>query len=154
MDTGIPTWKSCHANDDKVPIGTNFNCSEVRCHLFRLRKNAIRWTNPTRVSRICVLSLRWKEKRYHFGKHTIPCAATYSVWSLCQQGYPKPLHGYTHMFCILVDGHLIKELNHQETYSSATVTVTLPPMENWDWRFILISDIWPRKRQENLNFIL
>ena len=50
-----------------------------------------------------------------------------------QQGYPKPLHGYTHMFCIPVDAPLIKELSHQETYSSATFTLIHHCMENWGW---------------------
>lgn len=61
-----------------------------------------------------------------------PCAA---------QGFPEPLEGYVHMFCVSVDHPLLKVLRHQGVYPSATATVIHHRMEKWDWSFILTSDI-------------
>ena len=58
-----------------------------------------------------------------------------------QQGYPEPIYGYTHMFCSPIDDPLLNALSYQEIYPSATATVIHHRMENWDWRFILTSDI-------------
>lgn len=61
-----------------------------------------------------------------------PCAA---------QGFPKPLEGYVHMFCVSVGHPLLEVLRHQGIYPSATATVIHHRMEKWDWSFILTSDI-------------
>ncbi len=58
-----------------------------------------------------------------------------------QQGYPEPLDGYTHMLCAPIDDPLLKALSYQAIYPSATATVIHHRMEDWDWRFILTSDI-------------
>ena len=58
-----------------------------------------------------------------------------------QQGYPEPFHGHVHMFCAPIDDPVFEELGYQEIYPLATATVVHHRMENWDWRFILTSDI-------------
>ena len=58
-----------------------------------------------------------------------------------EQGHPKPLDDYVHMFCVSVDHPLLDVLKHQSIYPSATATVIHHRMEKWDWRFILTSDI-------------
>ena len=58
-----------------------------------------------------------------------------------EQGHPKPLDDYVHMFCVSIDHPLLDVLKHQLIYPSATATVVHHGMEKWDWRFILTSDI-------------
>ena len=58
-----------------------------------------------------------------------------------EQGFPKPLEGYVHMFCVSIDHPLLEMLKHQAIYPSATATVVHHHMEEWDWGFILTSDI-------------
>lgn len=58
-----------------------------------------------------------------------------------EQGFAKPLEGYVHMFCVSMDHPLLEVLKHQAMYPSATATVVHHGMEQWDWGFILTSDI-------------
>ena len=58
-----------------------------------------------------------------------------------EQGHPEPLDDFVHMFCVSIDHPLIEILEHQAIYPSATATVVHHRMEQWDWGFILTSDI-------------
>ena len=76
----------------------------------------------SRASRISVLSFAGRKKDVILESTQSPVPLLHVQCVHCaQQGCPKPLHVYTHMFCIPVDDPLIKELSHQETYSSATL---------------------------------
>ncbi len=58
-----------------------------------------------------------------------------------EQGHTEPLDNHVHMFCVSIDHPLLAVLKHQAIYPSATATVIHHRMENWDWGFILTSDI-------------
>lgn len=58
-----------------------------------------------------------------------------------EQGHPEPLDDSVHMFCVSIDHPLLEVLQQQAIYPSATATVVHHRMENWDWDFILTSDI-------------
>ncbi len=58
-----------------------------------------------------------------------------------EQGVTEPLEGYVHMFCVSMDHPLLEVLEHQRVSPSATATVVHHGMEQWDWGFILTSDI-------------
>ena len=58
-----------------------------------------------------------------------------------EQGRVEPLDDYVHMFCVSVDHPLLEVLRDLSIYPSATATVIHHGMEQWDWRFILTSDI-------------
>ncbi len=58
-----------------------------------------------------------------------------------EHGHSEPLDGYVHMFCASIDHPLFEVLKHQAIYTSATATVVHHRMEEWDWGFILTSDI-------------
>lgn len=58
-----------------------------------------------------------------------------------EQGQVEPLDDYVHMFCVSVDHPLLEVLKHQSIYPSATATVIHHRMKQWDWTFILTSDI-------------
>ena len=58
-----------------------------------------------------------------------------------EQGHLTPLEGYVHMFSVSMEHPLLEVLGHQGVSPSATATVVHHRMEQWDWGFILTSDI-------------
>lgn len=58
-----------------------------------------------------------------------------------QHGTTQPLEGYVHMFCVAIDHPLLEILKRQAIFPSATATVVHHRMAQWEWGFILTSDI-------------
>ncbi len=58
-----------------------------------------------------------------------------------EQGYTEPLRDHVHMFCVSEDHPLLEVLRHHEISPSASATVVHHRMAEWDWSFILTSDI-------------
>lgn len=58
-----------------------------------------------------------------------------------EQGYTEPIDDHVHMFCVSEKHPLLRVLMSQEIYPSASATVVHHRMSDWDWSFILTSDI-------------
>uniref|UniRef100_A0ACD5H5K8 GNAT family N-acetyltransferase n=1 Tax=Desertifilum tharense IPPAS B-1220 TaxID=1781255 RepID=A0ACD5H5K8_9CYAN len=56
-------------------------------------------------------------------------------------GYSNPLPGYAHMFCTPENDELAIAIASQGISPIATATVISQGMDDWDWRFILTSEI-------------
>lgn len=56
-------------------------------------------------------------------------------------GLKNPLPNYTYMFCCLYNDSLYKDLLKVDILTSTTASIIHHQMDDWDWRFILTSDI-------------
>ena len=57
------------------------------------------------------------------------------------QWFTEPQTGYVHMFCIPEEDDLARGMQERGFPPSATATVIQHRMSDWDWRFVLTSDI-------------